>query len=107
MTAMVTEKDWQSTVVEYARLTGWLCYHSFDSRRSEPGFPDLVLVRAGRLIFSELKRDGEKLSTIVRVTKNGRRLASQQEWHDDLQETSAEVYEWQPSDWPEVEETLR
>ena len=104
---MVTEQDWQATVVEYARLTGWLCFHAFDARRSEPGFPDLVLVRAARLVFVELKREGKMLSTKVRYTKNGRRLATQQEWHDELEETPAEVYVWHPSDWPEVEETLR
>ena len=39
-----TEDQWQSAVIEYARLMGWLVYHTHDSRHSEKGFPDLVLV---------------------------------------------------------------
>ncbi len=40
------EKPFQAQVVELARLSGWLTYHTHDSRRSQSGFPDLVLVRA-------------------------------------------------------------
>ena len=53
----MTEAELQSAVVEAAELGGWLRYHTHDSRRSEPGFPDLALVhpRTGRLLFVELK----------------------------------------------------
>ena len=36
-----TEKGFQAAVVELARLRGWLVYHTYDSRRSAKGFPDL------------------------------------------------------------------
>lgn len=49
------EADLQAMVVQAARYLGWTVYHTHDSRRSEPGFPDLTLVRAGRLAFVELK----------------------------------------------------
>ena len=39
------ESDFQRAVIEMARLHGWLVYHTHDSRRSAPGFPDLVLVQ--------------------------------------------------------------
>lgn len=54
----MTEREWQSFVVDLAGSSGWWTYHTFDSRRSTAGFPDLVLVRGGELIFAELKRDG-------------------------------------------------
>ena len=54
----MSEKDWQQAVIDYARLRGYLVYHTHDSRRSEPGFPDLICLRAGRLVVMELKSAG-------------------------------------------------
>jgi len=55
------ERELQAQVVELARWLGWLVYHTYDSRRSAPGFPDLVMVHegSGALLFAELKRDGQ------------------------------------------------
>jgi hypothetical protein len=55
----MSEKRFQAKVKRLAELCGWLPYHTFDSRCSDPGFPDLVLVRRGRGIAAELKCDGE------------------------------------------------
>jgi hypothetical protein len=46
-----------------------LAYHTHDSRYSQPGFPDLVLVhpRKKRIIFAELKRDDEYPTTEQRL----------------------------------------
>ncbi|MDJ0322134.1 VRR-NUC domain-containing protein [Pseudarthrobacter sp. PS3-L1] len=52
-------------VLQVAGLYGWeLAYHTFDSRRSVAGFPDLVLVssRRGRVLFRELKSDVGRVS---------------------------------------------
>lgn len=57
--AAISEKDWQEVVVSYALLNKWLVYHTHDSRRSEAGFPDLVMVRGGRCVVAELKREGK------------------------------------------------
>lgn len=54
----VTEKAFQAAIVRYAREHHWLVYHTHDSRRSLPGYPDLTLVRNGICIWSELKVDG-------------------------------------------------
>lgn len=60
----MSEKDLQSTLVQAASLTGWLVYHTHDSRRSAPGFPDLVLVHEARreIAFIECKAEKGRLS---------------------------------------------
>lgn len=94
-----TEKEFQAKVLHYAHLNGWLCYHTFDSRRSANGFPDLVLVRGGNptgeLIFAELK------------TAKGRVSQAQQGWIDVLSTTEAQAYIFRPADWPVIESVLR
>jgi len=57
-----TEKDWQQTVVEAAGYLGYAVYHTYDSTRSAPGFPDLTLVRPKRLVFLECKTNRGRLS---------------------------------------------
>jgi hypothetical protein len=89
----VTEKAWQATVLEAARTCGWLVYHTHNSRRSQPGFPDLVLVR-DRVIFVELKAEDGKLSH------------AQADWLAALGRAGADVHCWRPSDWDLVSATL-
>lgn len=90
----VTEKEFQSQVLTLAHLQSWLCYHTFDSRRSAAGFPDLTLVRE-RVVFIELKTDTGKLS------------ASQEHWIAALRKAGAEVHVFRPSQWDEIEDVLR
>jgi hypothetical protein len=66
--ADVSEEQFLQLVLDLARALGWLAYHVRDSRRSAPGFPDLVLVRNGRILFLELK------------VGRGRLTAAQREW---------------------------
>lgn len=61
-----TEKAFMAAVVEIAKLYGWLVYHAHDSRRSEPGVPDLLLCKPPRVIFAELKRRGGRVSPAQR-----------------------------------------
>lgn len=91
--SIVSEKQFQSAVIALAKRHLWLCYHTFDSRKSMAGFPDLVLVR-DRIIFAELK------------TETGRPTADQERWLEGLREAGAEVYLWKPSDWVSIEATL-
>lgn len=56
----VTEADFMATVIELARFNGWRIYHPHNSRRSDPGFPDLCMVRDGVLRFMELKSEKGK-----------------------------------------------
>jgi hypothetical protein len=85
----LTERQWQAQVVDAARLLGWRVYHTHDSRRSEPGWPDLALVR-DRLIMAELKTD------------RGRVSLAQREWLDALRAADVETYLWRPADWDDV-----
>jgi len=82
-------------VVALARLYNWRHYHTHDSRKSVPGFPDLVLVRGHRVIFAELKN------------ARGRLTVDQQQWLEDLRATCAEVYVWRPADLPVIAAILR
>ena len=52
----MSEAQFQKIVEGYAKVMGWLYYHTQDSRRSQPGFPDLVMLRGDRQVVAELKR---------------------------------------------------
>lgn len=92
----MTERQLQQAIVDCARLLGWRSYHTFDSRRSEPGFPDLVLVR-DRVVFAELK------------SERGRLTREQRAWAAALAAAGAEWHCWRPEDWTSgnVEAVLR
>lgn len=51
----ISERAFQAQVIAAAEAMGWLCYHTHDSRRSQPGFPDLIMVRGYRMVALELK----------------------------------------------------
>ena len=51
----MSEREFLRQVIEAAQALGFLVYHTHDSRRSQPGFPDLVMVRGYRLVALELK----------------------------------------------------
>ena len=93
---LITEKDFQQTVIELAQICGYLVYHTHDSRRSAAGFPDLVLVGKGRVIFAELK------------TERGRLRRDQVKWLQSLGACrGVECYEWRPHDWNQIVRILR
>jgi hypothetical protein len=82
-------------VVRYARLMGWSAYHTYDSRRSAAGFPDLVLVRRPRVVWAELK------------SERGRLTDDQRAWIEELRACGQAVFVWRPSNWEEIERALR
>lgn len=90
----MTEKTFQSQVVQLARLCGWRVYHTHDSRRSAPGFPDLFLVRAEKALAAELK-----------VGRN-RPTPEQTAWLESLNRAGVRAVLWTPADWDEIRDTL-
>jgi hypothetical protein len=60
--SLTPEARFQVQVIGLARRLNYRAYHTHDSRRSEAGFPDLVLVRPPRVIFIELKSGRRRLT---------------------------------------------
>ena len=90
-----TEADFQAKVLELAKVCGWLAYHTFDSRRSQPGFPDLVLVRPPQIVFVELK------------SARGAVRYEQAVWIAALSAcTDVTTRLWRPADWDDLVTTL-
>jgi Holliday junction resolvase len=58
----MTERELQQAVLDLARTHSWKAYHTFDSRRSEPGFPDLIAIRGERLLAIEFKSEKGKVT---------------------------------------------
>jgi hypothetical protein len=84
----MTEAELQAAVIEMAAWFGYrLVYHTHDSRRSAEGFPDLVIVGKGRVLFIELK------------SASGNLTPAQATWYAGLVEAGAEVFVWRPEDW--------
>ncbi len=75
-----------------------LAYHTHDSRNSQKGFPDLVLIhpRRGLIFFVELKLDGEYPTIEQRLWRAGILAAT----YDGDGRTR--YYLWTPSMWDEI-----
>ncbi|RAX51284.1 VRR-NUC domain-containing protein [Arthrobacter sp. AQ5-05] len=83
------EKPFQTRVIQLAKFHGFeLVYHTWNSQRSAPGFPDLVMVssRDKRILYRELKR------TVGKVTPD------QQAWLDALTACGQDAGVWRPAD---------
>lgn len=90
MALSMSEATLQTNVLGLARILGWHQYHTYDSRKSNPGFPDLFLAheKQRRLVFAELK------------TERGRQKGPQKEWERVLRAVgAAEFYLWRPTAW--------
>jgi hypothetical protein len=78
----LSEAVWQDHVLALATAYQWRSYHTHDSRRSNPGFPDLVLLRPPELLFVELKTD------------TGRIRPEQKSWLDELDVVALAIASW-------------
>lgn len=84
-----TETQFQNMIIDLAKRLGWMYFHVHDSRRSIPGWPDLVLVHPvqHRLLFWELK------------SAKGRPTSAQLAWLAALRTAGATVGVKKPEDW--------
>ena len=91
----ISEAVWQGMVIEAATQAGWLHYHTHDSRKSQRGFPDLVLVRPPDILFIELK------------TETGVMQPDQKVWQQWLSQCPQIEYAiWRPSDFTQIAQRL-
>ena len=91
------ETDMLPHIIALAQQCGWLVQHARPARtakgwqtpiQGDAGFPDLCMVRGGRLIFAELKSTGKQPGP------------EQREWLDRLQVSAGvELYVWRPDSW--------
>jgi len=110
MSVPICEADLQQAVIDLAHLLRWRVAHFRPAmtrgRWSTPvsgdgaGFPDLVLVRDGHIIFAELK------------AAKGRVRPEQTEWLNALllaDGPTVRTYTWRPDDWfaGRIEDVLR
>ena len=99
---MLSEADFQRTVIDLAVRLGWRVHHSRPAMHASgrwatplqghPGLPDLVLARDGVVLLAELKRH------------HGRVTPGQREW---LAALGGHGRLWTPALWPEVVAELR
>lgn len=97
----VEERDLQKNVFELAHDLNYLVFHTYDSvlgsKAIDAGFPDAILVKAGRVLAIEFKREDGKVST------------AQSHWLLELSWLGrVETYVWRPRHWSsgEVERVL-
>lgn len=90
MPADISEKDFQAAILFLARREGWHCYHTFDSRRSAGGFPDLLCVRGEVIFVAELK------------TTTGKMTEQQLVWLAAFLRAGVPAYQWRPENWPDI-----
>ena len=95
----ISERMFQQQIVDLARLNSWRVYHTWNSKHSPSGWPDLALARlcpsqrgtTTELIFFECK------------TERGRLTEAQRDWLFVLGAVPGVVARVvRPSDWPEI-----
>lgn len=97
LASSMTEAQLQANVRKLSDAYGWRSYHTHRSDRSDPGFPDLVLVRGPVVLWRELK------------TQRGRVRPEQQQWLEALVGAGQDAAIWRPEDLLEqrIDRTLR
>lgn len=82
----MTEAELQESVRALCKDLGLLYYHAHDSRRSPAGFPDVVAVGPGGVLWAELK------------SQRGSLTAEQRRWGSRLTQAGERWYVLRPAD---------
>ena len=98
----ITETPFRQQVLTNAELMRWRCYFTWTSVHSIGGYPDLSMVRRNRHVYAELKRYGAR-STPTKPNPT----VKQRQWLCSLARAGHEVFLWDPSCWPQIEEVLK
>lgn len=91
----MTEAEFQAAVLELCAWLHLLVFHAQDSRRSAPGFPDLVIAGPRGVIFAELK------------SPRGRLRPAQQEWRYMLLASGQCHVVWRPDNLSVITDVLK
>ena len=96
----MSEEQLGDTIIGLAKLRGWRIVHFRPARtergwrtlmQGDTGFPDLVMARAGQVIFAELK------------SAKGRLRPDQEAWISAL----GNCYIWRPADLDSIKDILK
>lgn len=82
----MNERQFQGAVIDLCKLYGIAWYHTYDSRNSVAGWPDLALCGAGGFMLRELK------------TERGELTSDQDEWGFRLRNAGVNWDVWRPAD---------
>jgi hypothetical protein len=91
----MTHRQFQTNVLQLAKILGYTCYWTWRSIHSPAGWLDLILIRSPRFIVAELKTEKDKLKP------------AQQECFDALKNCGIEAYVWRPHQFEEIGRILR
>lgn len=92
--ARMTEAALLAHVLRRLKAFGYTAYHTHDSRKSQPGYPDIAAVRGSRLLYAELK------------SAKGVLTPEQLAWLNALWSAGAECYVWRPKDLDWIDDVL-
>ena len=88
----MSEDELDDVIREACRVRGLLAYHTHDSRRSAPGFPDWVIVGKGGAIMRECKGYNAR-------GRLGKLTPAQWTWLRTFQNAGIDATFWAPEDW--------
>lgn len=94
----MSEAEFQKRITDLCDLLNLAWHHEVDSRKSNAGFPDLVIVGVDGqgVVFAELKKNDTEKATAVQLW-----------WHQRLRDAGQEAHIWRPSMWPAIERRIK